>query len=206
MDSTPPHTSLFKKVRLAFRRAYEIRTEGLVDVVDEASVPTGESVNIYAVHERGLWHRTANVYIVNSKGEVLLQKRSKYIRVFPNMWSLSAGGHVRSGQTSLEAVVDELREELAVSVDPKEFIQFETTIKNEVQPGGWDREFHDNFIVYKDLDIKELKAQSHEVTDLQWIDIETYRKIIAAGEPDYLLHKNVPAFFKYIDEHGTGKK
>jgi isopentenyldiphosphate isomerase len=36
-----------------------------------------------------LWHRTANVYIVNSKNEVLLQKRSSTIRVFPNMWTMS---------------------------------------------------------------------------------------------------------------------
>ncbi len=198
-------TSWIEKARLALRRRYEIRKEGLIDVLDANGVPTGEAVNIYDLHERGLWHRTANVYILNTKGEVLLQQRSQFVKTYPNMWSVSAGGHIRSGHTSLEAMVGEVSEELGLAIAPEEFIPIRSTRKEEPQQGGYDREFQDTFIVHKEIDISTLSTQEHEVGSVAWVPIEEYRRLVASKDPDHVIHASLPAFFEYIDSHVSDK-
>lgn len=196
-------SSIANTVRLALRRLYEIRKEGLIEVLDEHGSPTGELVHIYDIHERSLWHRTANVYVVNSKNEVLLQKRSSTIRVFPNMWTMSAGGHIRAGHTPLQTAVAELKEELDLDIAPEEFISFAETTKDEAQQNGTlrDREFHSNYIVHADVDIDTLKMQVHEVADLEWMPVEEYRAVIASNDPTHVHHASLSAFFAYIDAH-----
>ena len=198
-------TSWLQRLRLAARKRYEIRKEGLIDVLDKDGVPTGEAVNIYDLHQRGLWHRAANVYILDGTGRVLLQKRSKYVKTFPNMWSVSAGGHIRSGQTSLEAMAGEVSEELGLAIAPEEFIPIRSTVKEESQVGGYDREFQDTFVVYNDVDVSKLSTQKHEVGDVAWMDIEEYRRLIAQKDPAHVMHHSLPAFFEYIDSHATGQ-
>ena len=41
------------------------------------------------VHKKGLLHRAVNVFVLNSKGDILLQKRSPYKTVCPSSWDLS---------------------------------------------------------------------------------------------------------------------
>ena len=205
MASLSP-TAWFARLRLSARRRYEIRKEGRIDVLDGQGMPTGETAHIYGIHERGLWHRTANVYIVNSRGEVLLQKRSAFVRVFPNLWSLSSGGHVRAGQTAAEAAVAEVGEELGLAITQADLIPIAGSTKEESQPGGHDREFQANFVVHKDIDLAGLATQKHEVGGLAWMPVGEYRRLVEVKHPDHVLHASLAAFFAYIDSHGTDKR
>eukprot|EP00304_Pavlova_gyrans_P010470 CAMPEP_0206054326 /NCGR_PEP_ID=MMETSP1466-20131121/37775_1 /ASSEMBLY_ACC=CAM_ASM_001126 /TAXON_ID=44452 /ORGANISM="Pavlova gyrans, Strain CCMP608" /LENGTH=212 /DNA_ID=CAMNT_0053429527 /DNA_START=135 /DNA_END=770 /DNA_ORIENTATION=- len=71
------------------------------------------------VHRDGDWHRSVHVWIVNSKGELLMQKRSPHKDTNPNMWDVSAAGHITAGDTSLSTACKELEEELGLRVAPK---------------------------------------------------------------------------------------
>lgn len=46
----------------------------------------------------GLRHKAVALFIINNKGQVLLQKRSVKKKMWPGMWDLSTGGHVKSGE------------------------------------------------------------------------------------------------------------
>ena len=48
-----------------------------LDIVDEQNNLTGKTEERDIIHEKGLWHREISVWIMNQKGEVLLQKRSQ---------------------------------------------------------------------------------------------------------------------------------
>ena len=54
--------------------------------------------------------------IQNSKGEFLIQKRSKQ----KDGKYAATGGHVKTGQTSIEGMMDEIQEELGLTVKPEE--------------------------------------------------------------------------------------
>ena len=75
----------------------------LIDVLDENGNYTGKVEERENVHNNGLWHIHVGVWIMNQKGELLFQQRSKNKKVNPNKWTRT-GGHVDSGETPLKAV------------------------------------------------------------------------------------------------------
>ena len=70
----------------------------LIDICDESNNLTKiQKMKSYA-HKAGLWHRTAHIWIYNSKGNILLQLRAKEKLLYPDMWDISAAGHVSAGE------------------------------------------------------------------------------------------------------------
>ena len=68
---------------------------------------------ISEMHKKRLLHRGSHVFIFNSKGELLLHKRSMKW-TFPGLWDSSAGGHVEYGKIYEEPAKEELEEELGI--------------------------------------------------------------------------------------------
>lgn len=66
------------------------------------------------VHQRGLRHRAVHVLVFNSRGEVFLQKRSRFKDRQPGLWDSSASGHVDSGESYDACAMREVGEELGV--------------------------------------------------------------------------------------------
>ncbi len=60
--------------------------------------------------------RTTNIFILNKKGEILLQLRSANRRYYPLHWD-STGGHVTSGEDVLKSAKRELYEEIGVKTE-----------------------------------------------------------------------------------------
>lgn len=48
----------------------------LLDVLDEQGNPTGEIKSRRGIQKSGEWHKAAHVWIINSKGELLITRRS----------------------------------------------------------------------------------------------------------------------------------
>ena len=55
----------------------------LINVLDENGNPTGEVKTKREIHEQGLWHNAAHVWMYNSKGEILMQLRAGLIFKMP---------------------------------------------------------------------------------------------------------------------------
>ena len=91
----------------------------IFDIIDEHDNVIGQASREEA-HKKSMLHRIVDIFIFNSKGELLLQKRSEKKDTNPGLWTFSAGGHVEYGETYLEAANKELEEELAgVGVHPR---------------------------------------------------------------------------------------
>ena len=70
-------------------------------------------------YKRDVWrtgaaHRIARVFLFNSNGELLIQKRSPEHISLPNKWDQSAAGHVQYGESYREAATRELLEEVGI--------------------------------------------------------------------------------------------
>ncbi len=90
----------------------------LLELVDEANVPTGQLVPRSVAHAEGLLHRTVYVLLHNSAGDVLLQQRTAAKSICPLAWDVSAAEHVAPGESYEAAAVRGLQEELGVSSAP----------------------------------------------------------------------------------------
>jgi isopentenyldiphosphate isomerase len=73
------------------------------------------------VHAKGLLHRAVHIFVFNSRGELLLQKRSGTKDEYPLCWTSSASGHLSAGESYDEAAPRELEEELGLTA-PLEFL------------------------------------------------------------------------------------
>ena len=72
------------------------------------------------VHGDNLRHRAVHILIFNKKGEILLQKRTRWKDRHPLLWDSSAAGHVNAGEDYNSAAQRELKEELGIDVGLKQ--------------------------------------------------------------------------------------
>ncbi len=86
------------------------------DVVDENNRVIGRRPR-GVVHAANLLHRAAHVLVFNSRGDVLLQKRSAWKDRAPLLWDSSAAGHLAPGESYVAAARREAEEELGTSLD-----------------------------------------------------------------------------------------
>jgi isopentenyl-diphosphate delta-isomerase len=64
------------------------------------------------VHAQNLLHRAANIFMFNTNGQLLLQKRSATKDQFSLCYTSSASGHLDAGKTYEQDALRELEEEL----------------------------------------------------------------------------------------------
>lgn len=95
-------------------------TEELFDVVDEQDrvlrqAPRSE------VHAQKWLHRASHIFVFNTRGELLVHRRSATKDECPQMFTSSASGHLAAGEDYAAAAVRELQEELGLT-SPIQFL------------------------------------------------------------------------------------
>lgn len=85
----------------------------LFSVVDDADRVVSEAPRD-KVHANNLKHRAVHLLLFNHRGELFLQKRSRFKDRHPGVWDSSAAGHVDAGEEYDQAAARELREELGI--------------------------------------------------------------------------------------------
>jgi len=85
----------------------------IFDVVNEQDEVIGQATR-HEVHEKKLRHRAVHIFVFNKKGELFLQKRSRWKDKNPGAWDSSAAGHVSSGDDYTITAERELVEELGI--------------------------------------------------------------------------------------------
>jgi isopentenyl-diphosphate delta-isomerase len=90
-----------------------------VILVDEKDNPIGTEEKL-AAHQKGLLHRAFSVFVFNSKGELLLQKRNKNKYHSGGLWTNTCCSHQAPGEDTLTAAHRRLKEEMGFDCDMKE--------------------------------------------------------------------------------------
>lgn len=144
----------------------------MLDVLTETGKFTDNVEMKQLCHKKGLWHKAVAVFIINSKKQVLLQKRSKNKKMWPDMWDISAGGHVLAGEFGFQAIIREIKEELGLSVKKEEIIFIGCSTSINKKGDILNKHFNEYYVVTKDIDEKKLKLQKEEVSEVKWINKE----------------------------------
>ena len=142
------------------------------DVLNEWGEYTGKVDTRENCHKLGLWHRANYGFIFNKNGEVLLQKRSKIKKLWPDLWDITAGGHVLAGEFGYEALIREVKEELGIELEPKNLLYLVGSTSENIKGDVINRHFNECFIINKDVDIAEVKIQEEEVSEVRWFTKE----------------------------------
>lgn len=91
------------------------------DVYDTNRNKTGKTVERKnVVLKKGEYHIVVTAIILNEKNEILISKRAPY-KKYGEMWECN-GGSVVAGETSIEGVLREVKEELGIVFRQEEAI------------------------------------------------------------------------------------
>lgn len=135
-------------------------TDGeLLPVVDENDAVIGSATR-REVHLRHLLHRAVHGVVVNSRGEVLLQLRSRHKDSHPGFWDIGMGGHVDAHEEYEDAARREFREELGIA----------NPVFREVGRRSADAESGWEFIrLYECLSDGPFAPAEQEIDELRWV-------------------------------------
>lgn len=140
------------------------------DVLNEKGEYTGKTETRDICHKEGLWHRAVAIFVINSKNQLLLQKRSAKKKMWPNTWDVTAGGHVLANELGYQAVIRETKEELGEEIDRKDLIFIGSSTSTNIKGDIINKHFNEYYVVIKDIDEKKLKLQEDEVSEVKWME------------------------------------
>ncbi len=106
-----------------------------------------------------------NNWIINSKGEFLVQRRALTKKNNPGKWS-ATNGLVQLDEEPIDTVIRETKEELGIDIEPSQISLFE---KNHVVGGHL---MVDIFITCIDIDLDKITIQKEEVDKVCYVSLE----------------------------------
>ncbi len=142
----------------------------LLEVVTEDGMPTGEILPRNEIHEKNLLHNEIVVFIINSKNQLLLQKRSANKKSSPNCWGSSCAGHVDVSETLEEAALRELSEELGIRIEKEELKILVN--KKLVLREKKDSNVRTWYYIKKDFDLSDFMIQKEELSEIRWFSLD----------------------------------
>ena len=162
----------------------------ILDLYTEDGELTGQTESRETIHKLGLWHKTAQLWILNSKNELLLQFRSPKKDCFPSRWDVSSAGHIPAGHDILGSVIRELSEELGVTANPEEIQHLFSVVESFIcqSTGAIDKEIAEVFLLRRDLDRSEINFSDQEVTDVRWIPLDKLWQEYQDHPHDFVPH------------------
>lgn len=93
-------------------------------------------------------------------------------KLWPNLWDITAGGHVLSGEFGYQTVIRETKEEIGVDITKNDLEFIGGTRSENISGNIVNRHFNEFYIVHKDLDINDIILQEDEVQDIKWFNKE----------------------------------
>lgn len=144
--------------------------EEYVDILDPITgEKTGEVITKKEAHRTGKWHSSIHIWIISEdKKKILLQKRCPDKNLFPNMWDISVGGHVSSGEETLISAKRELSEELGLNPEDYNFEYIDVIKEKFVDGEIVSNEFVTIYKIVSDVNIDNITLQKEEVSEARW--------------------------------------
>ena len=163
------------------------------DLYNENRELTGETVYKGEPIPEGKYIIVVLVYIQNSEGKFLIQKRSK----LKDGKYATTGGHVKSGETSVEGILSEVREELGLELNPDDLVLYYGNHSAEQQV------FWDDYYIKLDIDdISKLKLQEEEVESVKWATAEEMKQMMKDGEFLRNHYEEFEILLDWLDKKG----
>lgn len=142
------------------------------DIYDSSRNKTTRTIERGTPFKEGEYYVCCEIWILNSKGEILITKRHPSKKA-GGMWEFTGGG-VLAGETTGDAAVREVKEELGIDIS-----RTDIELLSVYQHRNY---FMDIYKAQIDINLNDLKLQENEVTDAKWVDKDTLQQMIAENK------------------------
>ncbi len=148
-----------------------VNKDELLCVVNEHDVPI-TPVSRHLAFKKGYWRRTAHVWIINDKKQILCQKRSLKKDNSPGMWEPAVAGHLSPGDNYFTGAVREVFEETGLPIQIHHLNLLKIYKDNKY------REYRGIFYCKWNVNPKEIKIEEDEVEMVKFINLKTVKNYI----------------------------
>ena len=118
----------------------------------------------------GYYPMVVMVVIRNSNGDFLMQKR---VESKGGDWGVT-GGHPKSGETPIEGIITEVKEELGLDFSKENFIEYDS--------GCDGKDCYKMYFVTKDININDITIQQEELSEVRWFTMDELKGMVNSGE------------------------
>jgi isopentenyldiphosphate isomerase/intracellular septation protein A len=126
----------------AYLRKKKVMNEEWLPLVNTKGNIIGKAPRSLCHTDKNYLHPVVHLHVINSKGEIYLQKRSKSKIIQPGKWDTAVGGHISFGENAETGLKREALEEIGI-------IEFKPLlIANYIWESDTEREFVFCFITY----------------------------------------------------------
>ncbi|MDD3072683.1 MAG: isopentenyl-diphosphate Delta-isomerase [Candidatus Pacebacteria bacterium] len=153
--------------------------ENKIILVDEKDNQIGVGYK-NKVHKEGKLHRAFSIFIFNSKGELLLQKRNKEKYHSGGLWTNTCCSHPLPNESVKEASKRRLKEEMGIICDLEEIHSF--VYKKKFDNGLTEYEYDHVLIGKSDADPK---INEKEAEDWKWVNVNSLKKDLENNPEKY---------------------
>jgi len=131
-------------------------------------------------HKSGSLHRAFSIYLVNDKGEFLLQKRADNKYHSAGLWTNACCSHPRPDESTLRAAIRRLSEEMGISASLTHLYHFTYNIK--FNNGLTEHELDH---VYLGTFNESANPNPEEVSDWKYMSTDEIIKDVKANPDNY---------------------
>ena len=142
----------------------------LRDLYDINSNKTNKTYRKGDLIPEGYYPMVVMVVIRNSNGEFLMQKR---VESKGGDWGVT-GGHPKSGETPIEGIITEVKEELGLDFSKEDFIEYDS--------GCDGKDCYKMYFVTKDININDITIQQEELSEVRWFTMDELKGMVNSGE------------------------
>ena len=167
-----------------------------VILVDEHDKVIGEMEKIHA-HQLGVLHRAFSVFVLNSKGEMLMQQRALSKCHSGGLWTNTCCSHPRPGEETLAAAKRRLKEEMGMELELKKLGTF--IYKTSEQTVGFEDGLteHEYDHVFTAVSDQDPVINKEEVEDFKWMSIPDIKESLKTEKEKFTFWFEI-AFNKYF--------
>ena len=166
----------------------------LLDVYDNYGNVTGRTIvrgDKSAVLKENEHIAVSVIFIENDNGEFLIQKTSQE----KGGEFSSTGGHVDSGETPLEAIKREVKEEIGINVDNDQIEEYGFL--------SYDKPLRFIYYLKKNIDLSDVKVQKEEVEYVKYMTVQEINELIGTNQ---MLKSHGIMFNELISKRKNFKK
>ncbi len=165
-----------------------VNPDEILIVVDEDNNIVGQESR-RVVHKKSLWHRTAHIWIVDGKGNLLCHKRSLKKDSDPGMWDPRFGGHLGPNEDFEDAAIGETQEEIGLKLSTKQLRVL------GIFRSDHDKEFQGDFEIVWDGNLSDLKLEPDEIDEVKWFSFDEISNLYKVGADGWSISKTESQIF-----------
>lgn len=139
---------------------------------------------------KGYYPMVVMIAIENSNGEFLMQKR---VASKGGDWGVT-GGHPKAGESCMEGIITEVKEELGIDISKNNIIEFNS--------GCDGKDCYRMYYTKLDLDLSKLNIQKEELTEVRWFSMKELENMVDSKE----LNQDQIEFFLKSKKYLEGNK